>query len=154
VSTVDKLSKLLAACQLISLATTAAQPYIDDISMCRQSTTILHLSLRDLAPEVVLECDNVVDDADQVCSERTSIHLAELTTGHRSFIRCEIGELLQGIAPPRGDADVSVFSPFGLGVLDITLAEAVYQWAVRFGRGNRLQWFAGEDHSSANARIS
>lgn len=125
------LDAVLRQCSLISFATTAARPHVGDLSGCQPGTLILHLSLRDIVPECLLSCDNVTDDSDHVCREETSLHLAERQAGHRRFIRCALPEILAGTAPPRGGTAPVVFSPFGLGVLDLALAKEVYQMAVR-----------------------
>lgn len=123
---VDTLQELLARCPLISLATTAVEPYLDDLSACRGGTVILNVSLRDLAPEAILACDNVVDDIDHVCRAGTSIELAANAIGNRNFVRCTIGEILLG-APSRlaTSETISVFSPFGLGILDLAVGKYV-----------------------------
>jgi 2,3-diaminopropionate biosynthesis protein SbnB len=121
---------------LISIATTAVKPHIEDLSSCAPGTTVLHISLRDLTPEVVLSCDNVVDDVDHVCRAQTSVHLAEQLTGQRDFIRCTLADVLLGHAPPRQHAGgVLLFSPFGLGVLDLAVSQFVYELAREQSRG-------------------
>jgi ornithine cyclodeaminase len=116
-------AEVLARCPLTSLATTAVDPHLDDLSMCPAGATLLHVSLRDLTAEAVLRCDNVVDDVDHVLRAETSVHLAEQRTGSRAHVRCTLADVLLSRAPARRDADsVLVFSPFGLGVLDLAVA--------------------------------
>jgi N-[(2S)-2-amino-2-carboxyethyl]-L-glutamate dehydrogenase len=129
-------ASVLSGCSLVSMATTAVKPHLEDLSPCAPGTTILHISLRDMTPEVVLSCDNVVDDIDHVCRAQTSVHLTEQLTGRRDFIRCTLSDVLLGQAAPRRDAEsVLLFSPFGLGVLDLAVSQLVYELAHEQGRG-------------------
>lgn len=133
--------EVMAACPLISFATTAIRPHVSDLSACRPGAVILHLSLRDLAPEAILDCDNIVDDPDHVCRAQTSLHLAEQATGGRDFIRCTLADILQGTEPPRRDGRIAVFSPFGLGVLDIAVGQRVANLARAAGVGIHIPSF-------------
>lgn len=126
---------------LIACATTATKPHIFDISACHPDTIILHTSLRDFSPEIILSADNVVDDVDHVCRASTSIHLTEQETGHRNFIRCTLGDVLNGIASPRQDNKITIFSPFGLGVLDLALGQLAYKLALQENKGTVIQSF-------------
>ncbi|QFU91636.1 2,3-diaminopropionate biosynthesis protein SbnB [Amycolatopsis sp. YIM 10] len=137
----DTIGDAMAAHSLTSIATTATTPHLD-LSRCRPGAVVLHVSLRDLTAEAILGARNVVDDADHVCRERTSLHLAEQQVGHRDFIDAPIGALLRGTATlTRDPAEVLVFSPFGLGALDMALAAHVHDEAVRQGRGARFDGF-------------
>jgi len=135
-------SAALACSSLISLATTASTPHIEDLSDVSPGSTILHISLRDLAPRIILSCDNVVDDIDHVCREQTSVHLAEQLTGGRGFLRCAIADILMGKAASRRDADsIVVFSPFGLGALDLAVADFVRKLGLAQGKGTLIDSF-------------
>lgn len=135
----------LSQAQLISFATTASKPHIPDVAACAEGSTILHISLRDLAPEVILSCDNVVDDVDHVARAQTSIHLAEQLAGNRDFIRCTLADVLMGRHEPRRDpTKIVVFSPFGLGVLDLAVGQMVLNLARAAGRYTSIDSFLPE----------
>ncbi|MFK0295375.1 2,3-diaminopropionate biosynthesis protein SbnB [Streptomyces sp. NPDC090442] len=141
VTVAERVEQALGAHPLVSLATSAGEPHLD-LAACEPGTTVLHVSLRDLTVEAVLGAQNVVDDADHVCRERTSLHLAELATGNRDFIDASLGALLRGTAPfHRDPRRTAVFSPFGLGVLDLALARWVRDRARADGLGTRVEGF-------------
>ncbi|WP_053848202.1 2,3-diaminopropionate biosynthesis protein SbnB [Streptomyces sp. NRRL B-24085] len=138
---VTDLAAALGEHRLVSLATTAATPHLD-LTACGPDTTVLHISLRDLTAETILGAVNVVDDTDHVCRERTSLDLAQQMTGDRDFVTAEIGALLRGRTTlERTPERPVVYSPFGLGVLDIALAEYVREQAERRGLGVRVEDF-------------
>lgn len=133
---------LLAASPVVAFATTAGTPHLGDLSVCPEGATILHISLRDLTPEVILAADNIVDDADHVSRASTSIHLAEQKVGNRDFIRCALADITAGRQPARVDRTrPAIFSPFGLGVLDLALAQMVLDDAAQSGGGVRISGF-------------
>ena len=134
--------ELLSTCSLISLATTASEPHIMNLDQCAPGSTLLHVSLRDLSPEAILASDNVVDDIDHVCRARTSVHLAEQLTGNRDFVRCTLADILDGRAPARRDPEsIAVFSPFGLGVLDLAVAKLVFGLGLEHRSGSSIESF-------------
>ncbi|MGH9765430.1 MAG: 2,3-diaminopropionate biosynthesis protein SbnB [Blastocatellia bacterium] len=142
------ISALMRCSSLIVLATTAGRPHIFDLDGIAQGATILNISLRDLSPELILSCDNIVDDADHVCREGTSLHMAEGITGNRDFIRGTLADVTLGRLPARREEHgLTVFSPFGLGVLDIALARLLLKLAVDQSRGLVLDSFLPKEPS-------
>jgi len=142
VDIVEDVETVLKRAPLISIGTTATQPHIFDLTECAPGSTILHISLRDLSPEAILMCDNVVDDVDHVCRAQTSVHLAEQIVGARDFIRCTLAGILTGSDVARKDAEsIAVFSPFGLGVLDIAIGQLVRDRAIEQGYGLQIASF-------------
>src|SRR5215470_6778529 len=139
VEIVKELKTALGTSSLISLATTANSPYIENLSEISPGAVLLHISLRDLAPQIIISCDYVVDDIDHVCRAQTSVHLAEQLTGNRDFLRCTLADVLMGKAVSRRDAEsIVVFSPFGLGILDLALADLVRELGLGQGKGTMI----------------
>lgn len=117
---------------LIVFATTASRPYVGDPELFRHNPLVLHISLRDLSPDIILRANNVFDDVDHCLRAATSAHLAEQQCGDRSFVSGEIGDLIEGrltLDPTK----TTIFSPFGLGVLDVALARFVFDEARKRG---------------------
>lgn len=142
VQLVEHFHRLLPQTQLVSIATTAVHPFIDSIEGYIPGTVFLHISLRDFTPKVILKADNIVDDIDQVCSNQTSLHLAEQQTGNRQFIRSTIGDILNGQHSTLNTSkDVHIFSPFGLGILDMALGHLVQKLALENQIGMKIQNF-------------
>lgn len=142
VEVVAELTTALREAEVVSFATTAGTPHVFNLSACIPGSAILHVSLRDLSPEVILSSDNVVDDVAHVCRAQTSIHLAEQLTGNTDFIRCTLADVLEGTAASKEDPDaLTVFSPFGLGVLDLAVAQLVTELASQQDRGTLLKNF-------------
>ncbi len=111
------LDEALAAQTLIT-ATTALAPYIGQ--PVRPGQVALNISLRDFQPEVILGAQNYFDDVEHCMKANTSPHLAEQATGGRDFVTGTLADILQGAKLPDAGRGV-IFSPFGLGVLDLTV---------------------------------
>jgi len=136
------LQALLGACPMVAFATTAIKPYLDDIDACPAGATILHVSLRDLSADAILSNHNIVDDLDHVNRAATSIHLASERAGNTDFIHSSLGDLLLGNAQlPERDERKIIFSPFGLGVLDLAVADLVLDKIAKAGGGTLVESF-------------
>ncbi|HKS48246.1 MAG TPA: 2,3-diaminopropionate biosynthesis protein SbnB [Amycolatopsis sp.] len=124
---------LIRSSDLVVFATVAGQPHITDTSWFGHNPLVLHVSLRDLAPEIVLTAANIVDDVDHCLTAGTSPHLAEQRTGTRDFLLGTLNDVLTGqVTVPTGTP--LVFSPFGLGVLDLAVGKYVYDQIARSGQ--------------------
>jgi ornithine cyclodeaminase len=125
---------VFAAARLVSFATVTSAPHVDEVPWTPDHT-VLHVSLRDLSIRLILAADNVADDIDHVLRAGTSLHLAEQAVGHRTFVRCTLADVMAGAAPPRAAGRPVVFSPFGLGILDLAVARLVMSHAQAHGTG-------------------
>lgn len=122
----DSAGELIRSSDLVVFATVAGAPHLHEREHFAHHPLVLHLSLRDLSPRIILDSYNIVDDVDHCMKADTSLHLAEQLTGNRDFVAGTLYDVLTGRAAPPADRTV-VFSPFGLGVLDLALARYVYQ---------------------------
>lgn len=135
--------EVLSSCALASFATTSIEPYVGSADLPARGT-ILHVSLRDICPEGILKSRNIVDDVEHVCREGTSIALASGSTGGQwkpNMTLCDFIEGRRRAAELAGR--VAIFSPFGLGALDVALASLVYDAARENGTGTFVENFVG-----------
>ena len=136
------LQELLSDCPMVAFGTTAITPYVDDLNACPADATILHISLRDLQAGVILANHNIVDDLDHVNRAATSIHLASQQEGHTDFVHSSLGDILLGKASvPERDGRKFIFTPFGLGVLDLAVADLVMRTLAEDGGGTLVKSF-------------
>jgi len=131
--------EIITGHHLIVFTTTAPSPHVAEVAWFAHNPLVLHLSLRDLDPSIILAADNVVDDVEHVLQADTSVHLTEQRTGGRSFIRATLAEVI-GKRPAKRMRPV-VFSPFGLGVLDLVVGDHVFRKAVAAGRASFINDF-------------
>ncbi|WEB43759.1 2,3-diaminopropionate biosynthesis protein SbnB [Streptomyces yunnanensis] len=117
--------ELIRASDLVVFATVAGTPHVTDPGWFTHNPLVLHISLRDLAPEIILASANVVDDVEHCLKADTSPHLAEQAAGNRSFIDGTLFDVMSGRVTLPEDRPV-IFSPFGLGVLDLAVGKYVY----------------------------
>jgi ornithine cyclodeaminase len=119
----------LRGASLMLFTTTALEPYLADEKLLAHCPTVLHLSLRDLSVNVILASQNIVDDVDHCLKANTSLHLAEMATKNRRFIDGTLVDVLDKKLKLDPDKP-RIFSPFGLGVLDIAVSDFVLREAV------------------------
>lgn len=136
------LEDLLCECPMVAFGTTAIKPYVDKLDACPAGAIILHVSLRDLSADSILENHNVVDDLDHVNRAATSIHLASQKTGHTDFVHSSLGDILLGKSgSPEYDNRKIIFSPFGLGILDLAVANLVQKSLAEAGGATVVKSF-------------
>lgn len=128
----DTPEPLIRSSDLLVFATVASAPHIHDPSWFSHHPLVLHVSLRDLDPAILLASANYVDDVEHCLKAETSPHLAEQLTGGREFLDGTLNDVLTGRATVPEDRTV-VFSPFGLGVLDLAVGKFVHDEVARRG---------------------
>nr|AEL88629.1 putative ornithine cyclodeaminase [Streptomyces viridochromogenes] len=127
-------------CDLVVLTPGAGEPHVHDPRLLAHNPVVLHLSLRDLAPEVITSAQNITDDTEHAVRERTSLHLAEQATGGRDFITGTLADVLSGRVTVDRERPV-IFSPFGLGVLDLAVGSWVHRETPAAGTGRTVPDF-------------
>jgi N-[(2S)-2-amino-2-carboxyethyl]-L-glutamate dehydrogenase len=135
--------QLIRNSDLVVFATIAAQPHVHDLSWFAHNPLVLHVSLRDLAPEILLASTNILDDVEHCLKAGTSAHLVEQMVGHRDFVDGTLAEVMTGTVSLPGDRPV-VFSPFGLGVLDLAVGKYVYDELASSGQLQVIDDFFSE----------
>ena len=129
---VDRAEQLIRSSDLVVFATVAGQPHVSDLTWFAHNPLVLHVSLRDLAPQILLASTNIVDDVEHCLKAQTSPHLAEQLTGSRDFLAGTLDDVMAGRVQIPADRP-AVFSPFGLGVLDLAVGKYVYDEIARSG---------------------
>jgi len=128
---------------IVVLATTAATPYIVDEDALAPGQTVLNISLRDVGPDLIATSHNILDDVDHCLNANTSPHLAVQKFGHREFLDGTLAQLLLGeitLSP----AKPRIFSPFGLGVLDLAVGHEIFEAGLANGRALQVPDFFAE----------
>ncbi|MEW2131117.1 2,3-diaminopropionate biosynthesis protein SbnB [Streptomyces sp. NPDC005435] len=142
-SRTDRLEEAVTGADLVVFATTAGEPYVLAPDTFAPGQIILNISLRDIGPELIAGSSNVLDDVDHCLKAGTSPHLAEQKYGNRDFVTGTLAEVINGEVTVGTDKPV-VFSPFGLGVLDLAVGLEVHRVAAESGRVTAIADFFGE----------
>lgn len=129
ITTHDSAASLVESCSLIILTTTERTPYLNDHTLFKHKPCVLHISLRDISPDIVLNSTNIVDDIEHILTANTSVHLAyEKNHKDSSFITTTIGQILQKDQTIPKNKTI-IYSPMGLGILDLSVSQFVYDKA-------------------------
>ena len=139
----DSPEQLIRTSDLVVFPTIAAQPHVHDASWFTHNPLVLHVSLRDLAPEILLASANILDDIEHCLKAGTSAHLVEQMVGHRDFVDGTLADVMAGTVTLPDDRPV-VFSPFGLGVLDLAVGKYVYDEMASSGQLQVVEDFFSE----------
>jgi N-[(2S)-2-amino-2-carboxyethyl]-L-glutamate dehydrogenase len=136
----DRLEDAVSNSSLIIFTTTTLDPYLADEKLFEHRPTVLHLSLRDICVNVIRASQNIVDDVDHCLKAQTSLHLTEMAIGNRDFVSGTLVDVLEkkfnlDYERPR------IFSPFGLGVLDLAVGNFVLEAAKSSGAAIALPDF-------------
>jgi ornithine cyclodeaminase len=140
VKVVPHVAEACSASDLIVFTTVASTPHISDTWLFDHNPVVLHISLRDLAPEILLRSQNVVDDVEHVMKANTSPHLAEQLSGNRTFVTGTLAQVMRGRCSVNRTRPI-IFSPFGMGILDVAVGKWVYDQATAAGQDLRLSDF-------------
>lgn len=124
----------------VLLATTAGEPYLKRENLFSPGQIILNISLRDIAPELILNAFNVFDDVEHCLKASTSPHLAEQISGGREFVNGVIAEVVNGTLQTDKSRPI-IFSPFGLGVLDVAVGQYLLEQAKAAGTAIEVDGF-------------
>ena len=131
------------SCDVVLFVTSAGEPYVLDPNTFKAGQVVLNISLRDIAPEIILNACNVFDDVEHCMKANTSPHLAEQLSGGRDFVTGTIGEIIKGEVSLDHSKPI-IYSPFGLGVLDLIFANKIYEIAKEAGTSIPIANFFGE----------
>jgi ornithine cyclodeaminase/alanine dehydrogenase-like protein (mu-crystallin family) len=108
----------------------------------RRGQIVLNISLRDISPNLLATATNVLDDVEHCLKADTSPHLTEKMLGHRDFVSGPLAALMAGALRLDREKPL-IFSPFGLGILDLALGRKVLEVALQQGRAIEIPNFFG-----------
>lgn len=118
--------KLIRSSDMIVFATSAISPHIEQKELFSHNPTILHMSLRDISPEIIIESQNFTDDINHALQADTSLHLAEKKLRNRRFMAGSAIDLISLDAKPNFN-QTRIWSPFGMGILDIAVGFRIFE---------------------------
>ncbi len=129
---------------IVLFATSAGEPYVKGQGTFRPGQIVLNISLRDIGAEIIEESYNYFDDITHCLKANTSPHLAEQQYGHRDFVTGTVAQLIRGDLHVARDKPL-IYSPFGMGILDLAIGRMIHDIAVAAGTAIAIPSFFGEE---------
>ncbi|MFJ2487416.1 2,3-diaminopropionate biosynthesis protein SbnB [Pseudomonas sp. NPDC087639] len=137
---VDDVKTAIRSADIVVFATNAGEPYVSGDDVFAPGQVILNVSLRDICPDIIWRSFNMFDDVEHCMKANTSPHLAEQKYGDRSFVNGTLASVLTH--PQRIDRTRPlIFSPFGLGVLDLVVGKLFVEKCLQTGGCTRIEDF-------------
>ena len=136
----ENIEQAIVNAQIVIFATNASEPHFNLFNGLQKGCLILNISLRDISVELIEKSINVVDDISHCLRENTSVHNAYKKNESISFkFRPLPEDLVNG--HNISESDIVVFSPFGLGILDLAVARRIYLHSNSEGTGTIIHDF-------------
>jgi N-[(2S)-2-amino-2-carboxyethyl]-L-glutamate dehydrogenase len=129
--------------EVVITCTVTDQPYIP-FEWLQKGAFVSNVSIMDVHKEVFLKADKViVDDWDQSNREKKVIHQLVLEGRFsREQLHAELGEIVLGDKPGReSEEEIILLNPMGMAVEDISCAQAIYERALKQGKGTQLSLY-------------
>ncbi|MFW9079118.1 2,3-diaminopropionate biosynthesis protein SbnB [Pseudomonas sp. P2757] len=129
---------------IVVFATSAGTPYVNQRGTFHAGQIVLNISLRDIGADIIEQSYNYFDDVTHCLKANTSPHLAEQKFGHRDFVTGTVAQLIRGDVRIATDKPL-IYSPFGMGILDLALGRMIHDIAVKEGSAVEIPSFFGEE---------
>lgn len=130
----------VSSSSVIITTTTVNKGYIKH-SWIKPGTTILHVSLDDLLPEVIKKADKIIVDDWNLVKDDDKRIIGRMY--HKKELRgvyAEFGDILTSKKKGRiSDQEIIVFNPFGMALMDVGVSNAVYKAALKQNLGIMLK---------------
>ena len=139
----DSAEQLIRSSDLVVFATIAGQPHVSDLSWFSHNPVVLHVSLRDLTPQILLASTSIVDDV-RALPEGQHLTAPGRTTHRQPRLPGRHASRRDGRTGNDTPGRPAVFSPFGLGVLDLAVGKYVYDQVTRTGQLHDIDDFFHE----------
>lgn len=142
------LQEAITGADIVVTATTSKTPFITK-DIVEQGQLFVTLGFREIHEDVPRISDKIIVDNLQQNIEHSNLQLA-LEKGKitKKDIYAEIGEIVTGKKKGRETNDeIIIFSPIGMGCLDVAVAAHIYDKAIRKGLGT---WFSFVEYQASD----